>query len=306
MTGSGENSDRWTLRDGTPICGDFRIARNLSAEQITRIRNELSSLSNTARVDRELVNNWLPTNATLTVADTLTLFVGLQKLDVASELESGRRYADYAFEVDGPAAASALDQQLLASVTRDAMQPTKNSSSVELVGTLPEIVGELPSDVAKVLSFDLEVRDLLLEATESVRLANPYFDPEEEVIEDIASLPSRGVRTEILTRETDEPSPGLRDALNNMYRAVNQESRQHLDIRNLYARDKDRRQLYATHAKLLVVDDEICYLGSANLTRHSLTNNFELGVLLGGSAVRDVSAVFDAVFRASTRVELPL
>lgn len=306
MSGDEENSDQWALLNETPVCEDFRIARHLTAEQISRVRDKLASLSDTATVDRELINEWLPDDGTLTAGDAITLFVGLQKLGVATEAEPGRTYAEYTFEIDGTAAAAALDQQLVASVSQVTMQPEEESSSVELVGTLPEIVAELPSDAVEVLSFDLEVRDVLLEASESVRLANPYFDPGEEVVEDIASLPSRGVRTEILTRETDEPSANLRDALNNMYQTVDPESRRNLDVRNLYARDEDRRQLYATHAKVLVVDDEVCYLGSANLTRHSLANNFELGVLLRGPAVQDVSAVFDAVFAASTRVELPL
>jgi phosphatidylserine/phosphatidylglycerophosphate/cardiolipin synthase-like enzyme len=306
MSGDGEDSNRRALLNGTPVCEDFQIAGHLTPDQISRLRDEFASLSDTATVDRELVNVWLPDDGALTPGDTITLFVGLQKLGVATESEPGRTYAEYAFEIDGPAAAAALDQQLVASVSHESLQPKETSSSVELVGTLPEIVSELPSDVVDVLSFDLEVRDVLLEASESVRLANPYFDPGEEVIEDIASLPSRGVRTEILTRETDEPSEKLRNALNNMYQTVNPESRRNLDVRNLYARDEDRRQLYATHAKVLVVDDKLCYLGSANLTRHSLANNFELGVLLRGPTVRKVSAVFDAVFAASTRVELPL
>lgn len=306
MRGEEESSNRWALFDGTPVREDFRIARHLTADQISRIRDEFASFSSTVTVDRDVVNDWMPENRALTARDTITLFVGLQKLGVAFESESGRTYADYAFEVDGPAAAAALDQQLVASVGHELLQSKKKSSSVELIGTLPEGVGELPSDVVDMLSFDLEVRDILLEASESIRLANPYFDPGEEVLGDVASLPSRGVRTEILTRETDEPSANLRDALNKMYHSINPESRRNLDVRNLYARDEDRRQLYATHAKVLVVDDEVCYVGSANLTRHSLTNNFELGVLLRGPVVQDVSVVFDAVFAVSTQVELPL
>lgn len=306
MSRDEESSTQWTLLDGTPVGQDFRIARHLTADQISRLRDEFVSYSSTITVDRELVNEWLPDDVVLNAGDAVTLFVGLQKLGVATESKPGRTYAEYAFEIDGPAAAAALDQQLVATVSHESVRSREQPSSVELIGTLPEVVGELPNDVIDVLSFDLEVRDILLEASESIRLANPYFDPGEEVLEDIASLPSRGVRTEILTRETDEPSANLREALNGVYQATNPDSRRNLDVRNLYARGDDRRQLYATHAKVLVVDDEVCYLGSANLTRHSLANNFELGVLLRGPAVQDVSAVFDAVFAASTRVELPL
>lgn len=294
------------LLNGTPVSEDFRIARHLTAEQISRLRDEFNSRNHKVTVDRKVVNSWLPDDEALTVGEAIALFVGLQKLGVATESEPGRTYVEYSFEIEASAAAATLDQQLVANASRESLCAKVDTSSVDLIGTLPEVVGELSSDALDLLSFDLEVRDVLLDSTESIRLANPYFDPGEEVLEDLAALPSSGVKTEILTRETDEPSANLRDALNEIYWAIDPESRGNLDVRNFFARDDDRRQLYATHAKVLVVDDEVCYLGSANLTRHSLTNNFELGVLIRGPVVAQVSAVFDAVFASSTRVELPL
>lgn len=306
MSGDKETSNRRTLFDGTPICADFRIARHLTADQIARIRDEFAKRSTTVTADRDLVNEWLPDNDALSAGNAISLFVGLQKLGVAAESEPGRTYDEYVFEVDSSAAAATLDQQLVANVSHESMRSREEFSSVELIGTFPDVVGELPTDVIDVLSFDLEIRDVLLEASESIRLANPYFDPGEEVLEDIASLPSNGVRTKILTRETNAPSTSLRKALNEVYGAIAPESRENLDVRDLYAKDSDRRQVYATHAKVLVVDDEVCYIGSANLTRHSLTNNFELGILVRGPVVQQVSAVFDTVFASSTKVDLPL
>jgi len=80
-----------------------------------------------------------------------------------------------------------------------------------------------------------------------------------------------------------------------------------LKIRDLYEQDdKTGRQAYATHAKIAIADTEVCYLGSANLTDMSLSNNFELGVLLRGDSVDVAVDVFDAVFDFSREVELPL
>jgi cardiolipin synthase/putative cardiolipin synthase len=79
--------------------------------------------------------------------------------------------------------------------------------------------------------------------------------------------------------------------------------REHLEVRELFHRDvRTGRQAYATHAKMLVVDRQLCYIGSANLTVTSLSSNFELGIVLEGPEVATATAVFDAVFDAATPV----
>ena len=124
---------------------------------------------------------------------------------------------------------------------------------------------------------------------------------------DIASLANRGVTTKILTRETESASSKLVSALNAVYEGIDPENRHWLRVRDLYERDDETgRQTYATHAKVAIADREICYLGSANLTDTSLSDNFELGVLLRGETVGTAIDVFDTVFDFSREVELPL
>jgi len=55
---------------------------------------------------------------------------------------------------------------------------------------------------------------------------------------------------------------------------------------------------------LAIADREVCFLGSANLTDTSLSNNFELGVLLYDESVDTATHVFGAVFDFSREVEL--
>ena len=128
----------------------------------------------------------------------------------------------------------------------------------------------------------------------------------ETVIGDLASLPGRGVETRILTRETASAA-GPREVLNDIFERIPEHRRQLFAVRDLFQRDsKTGRQAVATHAKVVIADEELCYIGSANLTRTSLSSNFELGVILRGEFVSDVADVFDQVFNSAESVRLPV
>ncbi|MFC6993841.1 phosphatidylserine/phosphatidylglycerophosphate/cardiolipin synthase family protein [Haladaptatus sp. GCM10025707] len=148
------------------------------------------------------------------------------------------------------------------------------------------------------------LRRLLLEARESVRIANPYFDPQQRIIGDIIGLPRKGAVTKILTREVTEPSH--RATFNRMHNELDAEARRLLDVRELFELDESGRQAVATHAKVMVVDDSIAYVGSANLTTTSLGSNFEVGVLIEGPPVDDIATIFDEVFASARLVDLPV
>ncbi|MEI9975310.1 MAG: phospholipase D-like domain-containing protein [Ignavibacteriota bacterium] len=52
------------------------------------------------------------------------------------------------------------------------------------------------------------------------------------------------------------------------------------------------------HAKLVIRDNHVLLLGSANLTSYALESNFEAGVLLGEAAAREALFVLDGILEA--------
>lgn len=52
----------------------------------------------------------------------------------------------------------------------------------------------------------------------------------------------------------------------------------------------------STHAKLLIADYDLAYVGSAELRRNSLVANFEVGCMLRGDNVIGICEVFDSMF----------
>lgn len=232
------------------------------------------------------------------------LFTGLVLHGVAEQSQNAARFADYRFSVRTDAAASVLhDQAIAARTLRQQAQPTQQDE-VRLVATLPSHVD--PPAGIDVISTGPELRQLMFDVDEQLRLATPYIDADQTVVEDLMSLPERGVDCRLLTRELTVGNEQTATAVNRIYSLLTPAARERFAVADLFSRDSSGRQAYATHAKVALADDSLCYIGSANLTTTSLESNFELGVLLTGPVVEDVVALFDRMFDAATVTDLPL
>lgn len=304
MIDDGTSKDQWFDDDI-----DFTIAKGVSDSELLSVLRDyfVGRPESRIEIDRRELNRSIDCHR-LSKSDAEFLFTGLVLNGVANQKGKGASFADYSFTVECEAAARILESQRIARAALEEADVTEKASKsphVELTATFPPgINGEKITDV-RLLSSDL--RKLFFDADSIVRIANPYFDPNPSVVGDIASLANRGVKTKILTRETESANLKLVSALNSVYEGINPENRHRLRVRDLYERDDETgRQAYATHAKVVIADRDLCYLGSANLTDTSLSNNFELGVLIRGEPVKIAVDVFDSVFNFAREVKLPL
>lgn len=320
-----------SLLDGTPICSDFTAAAVISEpDRLHRLRFGLgllgsaiesdtvdsSDVRSTEAVDvpgipvpvrnrpysftRSQLNSVLAAfDERLSPGEFNAVASALCNTDSAYEKPTSQGYSNYEIQVTSPLGAlRIIDQLLIASVSAPhlASRTDSGSSSAELVATLPaDVQSKLPKSVRPIR---ISIRRYLAEATDTVRIANPYFDDTDHVLSDLAALPRRGVDLKLVTREVDTDDPNQRavDAIEEITRQLSDDERKHLFVRDFYDTDRYDDQIGATHAKAVIVDEQIAYLGSANLTRLSLTGNFELGVLLRGELVADIIAVFDAMY----------
>lgn len=289
---------------------EFTIARGISSSKVLNAVREYfqQQTAEDVKVDRQSLNTSLPDEFQLSKRDAECLFTGLVLNGAAAQVGNARTFADYTFAVHVNQAVVILDAQRIARSALDDAEELNNErpkTTVEFTATFPPTMDPHPTDQVRPLSNDL--RRLFFDADSVVRIANPYFDPAPPVIEYIASLSNRGVETKILTRETEAASRKLRQALNMLHEQIEPTNRNSLQVRDCYESDDDTgKQSYATHAKIAIADEELCYVGSANLTGHSLTSNFELGVLLREDSVGVAIDIFDAVFEFSNRVDLPI
>ena len=76
------------------------------------------------------------------------------------------------------------------------------------------------------------------------------------------------------------------------------------EFKNLVLLDFTESDREALHAKLIVVDRKVAFIGSSNLTWGGLTLNHEIGVRVEGPAARKVASLIDCLVRdqRTTRV----
>ncbi len=125
-----------------------------------------------------------------------------------------------------------------------------------------EIIRDIPS--RKVALVRNRTLDLIRKAQKEIRIENLYICTEKNIFQELSRAAGRGVDVKIVIPQQNE-IPAM-DILNKKYAA------------RAFSRGIDVR-LYQPgylHSKLMIVDREVCMLGSANLDYRSLFLQFEL------------------------------
>ncbi|MBS3053980.1 MAG: phospholipase D family protein [Candidatus Aenigmarchaeota archaeon] len=124
---------------------------------------------------------------------------------------------------------------------------------------------------------------LILSAKRSLVLINPYFDKKglDKLLPYIDGAAKNGVKIRLICRKGKEP-----DAL---IGAIKSRIGDNLELKEFGGLG------YFLHAKCIIADDKLAYIGSANITGTSLGSNLELGVLFTGSKVKQLSQFLDRV-----------
>ena len=144
-------------------------------------------------------------------------------------------------------------------------------------------------------------------------MVSPYFVPSDLAMADIGAARARGVRVEVMTNSlasNDEPFASAaygrhRKALLKMGVQLYETDAGLLGQDPLF-RASASHLFGRSHAKLLVIDRHLVYVGSMNLDLRSSRINTELGMLVDSAALaRQVLALADTVStRASYRLQL--
>jgi phosphatidylserine/phosphatidylglycerophosphate/cardiolipin synthase-like enzyme len=124
--------------------------------------------------------------------------------------------------------------------------------------------------------------DLFSSADKIIRIFSPYVDPTFSGLIAGVKCPVRIVTT---------PAPGRPPRPNPVLERCS--TMADLSVRYLNER-RDRALIFQMHSKLISVDAERAYVGSANLTDTSVHYNFELGLLVDNpKTVDQLDSVFD-------------
>jgi phosphatidylserine/phosphatidylglycerophosphate/cardiolipin synthase-like enzyme len=132
-------------------------------------------------------------------------------------------------------------------------------------------------------------KKLVAAARTSIKIFSPYVDPTFTAVAELARAPIQVVTT-------------LREARMKSSPVLERFSTTHpLQVRYLHEKQA-QSQLFQLHAKLLLVDRCMAYVGSANFTDTSLHYNLELGLYVEDrDVIARLDAVFDTVFDFAAR-----
>ena len=202
-----------------------------------------------------------------------------------------------------------------AEVLKVPVKPKIVGNEVSIVATIPERLRSVCRDAVSYEELYDAFSNLLCQANETVRLSLPFIEPNGIWIflDDIVAALSKGVSFRILTREIYEPQKStawVRKVqalmklieLSRRYGPKGDEQIKIMDFHTTLVAKDFRYQFESSHAKILIVDNNIAYVGSGEWRENSLFYNFEVGVVLRGPIVEELIRLYDIVWNHSKEV----
>lgn len=135
--------------------------------------------------------------------------------------------------------------------------------------------------------------DLLSKAEKSIFIGTPYFIPSQRVFNELLSALRRGVSITILVPFKADHILVKEASYPYLRRLIKEGAAVHQYKKGFY------------HAKVLVIDDRLCDIGTANFDKRSMFLNFELNCLIYNKEfIRRVQAILHEDLRDSNLVSL--
>jgi len=215
---------------------------------------------------------------------------------------------DYLFDVDLNAAGEFFQRESFAAeVVRQYEQrrPAAKPLGISYAVTVPL---EFPNAAEGFEEIEPALMRLAAEADRDLWIVNPFFDEygAQRLLPSMIGAAKSGTNIWILGRQLGSASgPESNTAVKEIASAfIAEDLAMMIEIRDFYRQDEQGRQVYALHTKMMIADNSIAYIGSANLTKHCLRNNFELGVILRGEGVRPLSELTRSMWHEAESINL--
>ena len=141
-------------------------------------------------------------------------------------------------------------------------------------------------------------REIIESTKEIIRISSPFF--EKNVIDNealpefpdlISSALDRGCELRLVSRQVK----GLRISdLNWLIELAKKQGKMdQLKLFDYYVENDKHSIISSIHAKMVIADYSLAYIGSAEIRRNSISKNFEVGILIRGPSVWGLAELFD-------------
>jgi putative cardiolipin synthase len=192
------------------------------------------------------------------------------------------------------------------SVNASWLEHDLNARDVQLIWVPATVLADGPAKIASETSPEEEVTianditALMKTAKQELIIISPYFIPGKQGVALIGDLVARGVRVRILTNSLASTDSPLVDIGYARYRVAL--LKLDVDLREMrpklgqkHARFHPFRSSNASlHAKALVIDQKIVFVGSLNMDQRSAKTNSELGLVISSAEIaRQITSLLD-------------
>ena len=194
-----------------------------------------------------------------------------------------------------------------------------DAQKLELIWAPATVLADRPAKIASESSPDEEltiandITALMSTAKQDLSIISPYFIPGKQGVALIAKLVANGVKVRILTNSLASTDSPLVDIGYARYRVPL--LKLGVDLREMrpklgqkHARFHPFRSSNASlHAKALVIDQKIVFIGSLNMDERSARINSELGLVISSAEIaHEVTSLLDDISSADGSYKLQL
>ncbi|HEX3912737.1 MAG TPA: phospholipase D family protein [Steroidobacteraceae bacterium] len=198
--------------------------------------------------------------------------------------------------------------EALTTVGADWLEQELDTRKLELLWVPATVLADQPAKIASETSPDVEftiandITALMRTAQHDLSIISPYFIPGKQGVQLIGDLVSHGVHVRILTNSLASTDSPLVDIGYARYRVPL--LKLGVDLREMRPKLGQKRVRFhpfrssnaSLHAKALVIDQKIVFIGSMNMDERSARTNSELGLVISSSEIaREVTSLLDDI-----------
>jgi len=172
----------------------------------------------------------------------------------------------------------------------DFRKSEKDEEKAVVMSIPMEFKNEFLKDHKEVRLTQEVLKTLVIEAQKEIKIMSPFIDA---TITSLLSDLKKDVNVKIITTaKTDEKDKIIKNYILTRLEKQNE----NIEVKYI-KKSEEGTQLYQIHAKMIISDDKLCYVGSANIIETSIFHNLELGLLISDPYLIDLlSDIFDNFF----------
>ncbi len=182
----------------------------------------------------------------------------------------------------------------------EALQRTDEQREIDIVANIPGLgLGQaLGQRCLDMLSAFLTI---VKQARHVLRICSPFADQPtlSMLVPHFRGLAASSVEVRFLTRP--ERFHSLKPVLSEIREAYKRAGLEEKFQCRVFAQSVGGLLIAGLHAKMVIADNELAYVGSGEFRRHSLMGNFEVGLLVRKEAVGNLASIFDLIWNNSTK-----